>query len=370
VSGVESGCVPSNYQPQKCPVLPGGEPVINDYYADAKVRPETYFYHPDHLGSTSWVTDQNARPHERVEYFPYGAVWRDPRSDLGASPQKGQRFLFTGKELDEETGLYYFGARYYDPVHVRWEATDPAFGALLQKHSFALNPYSYARLNPLRFIDPDGRNDDDAVQDAEAQTRSNPAAPLAKAKPWVQGVFEFFFPVQADVATLETGKSFWGERDATDEEMTAAKVGIASTLIGGAAAKWGGDAVRWMGRRAKNIFSWTGARLRAASRFGLRTEKTRLFRAVSEAELMSISETGRLLAGAGQMEGKWFADTLEHAQQWGDKLHPSGFKLIEVTVPEDVANRMFRHERLDGIGPARYGEIEDLADAVIREVAR
>ncbi|HSN11179.1 MAG TPA: hypothetical protein VLS51_03585 [Propionibacteriaceae bacterium] len=49
-------------------------------FGDAKVRPETYYYHPDHLGSTSWVTDQNGRVHEHVEYFPYGeaeSLWRN-----------------------------------------------------------------------------------------------------------------------------------------------------------------------------------------------------------------------------------------------------------------------------------------------------
>ncbi len=151
----DNGCLPSNYQPQKCQVLPGGEPVINDYYADAKVRPETYYYHPDHLGSIAWVTDQNARVHEHVEYFPYGEVWRDPRSDVGASPVKGQRFLFTGKELDEETGLYYFGARYYDPVRVRWVSPDPA-GLSGARSVAALNLYQYALWRPVILVDPDG----------------------------------------------------------------------------------------------------------------------------------------------------------------------------------------------------------------------
>ncbi|WP_242337481.1 RHS repeat domain-containing protein [Anaeromyxobacter sp. SG66] len=158
VGDVDNGCNPSNYQPQKCGVLPGGEPVLNDYYADAKVRPETYYYHPDHLGSTSWVTDQNGRVHEHVEYFPYGAVWRDPRSDVGASPVKGQRFLFTGKELDEETGLYYFGARYWDPSLARWKTPDPA-DRLTDLVPSALDPYQYARWSPLRFVDPSGRQE-------------------------------------------------------------------------------------------------------------------------------------------------------------------------------------------------------------------
>ena len=156
---LDNGCQPSSYQPQKCQALPGGEPVLNDYYANAKVRPGTYYYHPDHLGSTSWVTDQNARPHEHVEYFPYGAVWRDPRSDLGASPARGQRFLFTGKELDEETGLYYFGARYYDPVRVRWLSTDP----IAQRRTYAPSPwnlslFSYAAWSPQRLVDPNGED--------------------------------------------------------------------------------------------------------------------------------------------------------------------------------------------------------------------
>ncbi|MGB8933457.1 MAG: RHS repeat-associated core domain-containing protein, partial [Anaeromyxobacteraceae bacterium] len=155
-----TGCNPSSYQPQKCTVLQGGEPVINDYYAYVKVRPETYYYHPDHLGSTAWVTDQNAREHEHVEYFPYGEVWRDPRSDVNASPQKGQRFLFTGKELDEETGLTYFGARYYDSKKVRWESADPAIASSQREWFLApgnLAPYQYALSNPVRNIDPDGR---------------------------------------------------------------------------------------------------------------------------------------------------------------------------------------------------------------------
>jgi hypothetical protein len=77
----ENGCDPSDHQPQKCPILVNGEPVVPYPFQDTKVRPATYYHHPDHLGSTSWVTDQNGRVHEHVEYFPYGEVWRDPASD-------------------------------------------------------------------------------------------------------------------------------------------------------------------------------------------------------------------------------------------------------------------------------------------------
>jgi hypothetical protein len=60
----EFGCDPSDYQPQKCPILVNGEPVVPYPFQDTKVRPATYYHHSDHLGSTSWVTDQNGKVHK------------------------------------------------------------------------------------------------------------------------------------------------------------------------------------------------------------------------------------------------------------------------------------------------------------------
>ena len=168
----ETGCDPAGYNPQKCPVLPGGTPTVNHFYDDTTVRPETYYYHPDHLGSTSWVTDQGAHVHEHVEYFPYGEVWRDPRSDSDGGPVKGQRFLFTGKELDEETGLVYFGARYLASEEARWISSDAFLAAYLPESGGSsrrdlpglggvfmpsnLAAYSYAQNQPIGKTDPDG----------------------------------------------------------------------------------------------------------------------------------------------------------------------------------------------------------------------
>jgi RHS repeat-associated protein len=157
----ENGCDPAGYNPQKCPVLPGGTPVVNHFFDDTTVRPETYYYHPDHLGSTSWVTDGNGRVHEHVEYFPYGEVWRDPRSDSDGGPVKGQRFLFTGKELDEETGLVYFGARYYEPRRALWLSGDPLVmgeAGALRGDSRRASVYLYAGANPVGMVDRDGRD--------------------------------------------------------------------------------------------------------------------------------------------------------------------------------------------------------------------
>ena len=67
-------------------------------------------------------------------------------------------FKFNGKELDEETGLYYYGARYYDPKISIWLSVDP----LAEKFP-GYSPYSFCFNNPLRFVDPDGRAADDIV---------------------------------------------------------------------------------------------------------------------------------------------------------------------------------------------------------------
>ncbi|MCZ8297691.1 RHS repeat-associated core domain-containing protein [Flavobacterium sp.] len=71
--------------------------------------------------------------------------------------QRGQHYYnspykFNGKELDEETGLYYYGARYYDPKVSIWLSVDP----LAEKYP-NVSPYVYCLNNPVRFIDPDGR---------------------------------------------------------------------------------------------------------------------------------------------------------------------------------------------------------------------
>jgi len=73
-------------------------------------------------------------------YYPFGAVMHSSLSE----PTKE---TFTGKELDEETGRYYFGARYYDAALGRWPVVDP-------QGQFA-SPYAYAN-NPLSYTDPDG----------------------------------------------------------------------------------------------------------------------------------------------------------------------------------------------------------------------
>ncbi len=106
-----------------------------------------FYYHRDHLGSTMSVTDCNARAVQTVEYTPWGEVFLEKRNgSFFYSP-----YLYNGKELDEETGLYYYGARYYDPKISVWYSTDP----MQEKYPW-VTTYGYCLGNPIAFIDFQG----------------------------------------------------------------------------------------------------------------------------------------------------------------------------------------------------------------------
>jgi len=104
----------------------------------AKINESGVFYtHSDNLGSTSVVTNSKGEIVEEQVNLPFGE-----------QISGGERYGFTGKEHDE-TGLQYFGARYYDSATGRFWKPDPA--------KDGLNWFAYANNNPLKFIDPDGR---------------------------------------------------------------------------------------------------------------------------------------------------------------------------------------------------------------------
>jgi len=101
----------------------------------------TYFYHTDHLGSTVLVTDKTGATVWSTEYTPFGS--------LTFEEGKLKRAVkFTGKDLDEDTGLYYFNARWYDQSIGRFISEDPI--------KDGMNWYTYAANNPLVFYDSTG----------------------------------------------------------------------------------------------------------------------------------------------------------------------------------------------------------------------
>ena len=141
---------------------------------NAEQREKRYYYHSDHLGSAQFVTDWKGRQYEHIEYTPYGELWiEEVAAGLDKLP-----FRFTGKEMDEETGLYYYGARYLDPKYSRWLSGDPALSDYIPKapiddeakkhnenlpgmggvyNTVNMHLYHYAGNNPVKYTDPDGR---------------------------------------------------------------------------------------------------------------------------------------------------------------------------------------------------------------------
>ena len=117
------------------------------YIPNDTTKEETFFYHSNHLGSTSYITDDKVNITQYDAYLPYGELLVDEHSSSEDLPYK-----FNGKQFDEETGLYYYGARYLNPMASIWYGVDP----LAEKYK-SIGAYVYCSANPIRLIDSDGK---------------------------------------------------------------------------------------------------------------------------------------------------------------------------------------------------------------------
>jgi len=205
---------------------------IEDYIGDEIIiigssGESLYYYHPDHLGSASVITDGNGNLREHTEYFAFGETWVQE----GAS--KKTPFMYTGKELDQETGLYYYGARYYDPRTSVWQSVDPILEKYLPSgdpekdknlpgmggffNSGNLAGYTYTHQNPVRYVDPDG----------------NVAfIPLAMAALWVADKALAAYDTYQDGKAIASGEKSIGEvaKDRASEHVAGATLGILGRL--------------------------------------------------------------------------------------------------------------------------------------------
>ena len=105
-----------------------------------------FYYHPDHLGSSSYITNLDGEVAQHIEYVPFGEVFIEERNNTWNTP-----YLFNAKEFDEETGMYYYGARYYEPKLSLWMSTDP-----IQEKYPNITSYIYSLNNPIKIQDPTG----------------------------------------------------------------------------------------------------------------------------------------------------------------------------------------------------------------------
>ena len=117
------------------------------YIPNDTTKEETFFYHSDHLGSTSYITDDRGNITQHDAYLPYGELLVDEHTSSEDMPYK-----FNGKQFDDETGLYYYGARYLNPMASIWYGVDP-----IREMYVANSCYIYCLNNPIIFIAPNGK---------------------------------------------------------------------------------------------------------------------------------------------------------------------------------------------------------------------
>lgn len=169
---------------------------------------ELYYYHDDHLGSSSLVTDGVAAGNvlQDYRYKAYGASYGAP----AATPKITRRY--TGQFLDDDTGLYYYNGRYYDPEIGRFVQAD----ALLMSAvgSQGLNLYSYVLNNPFRLIDPSGHFPE--------ESSSDDSFPIQNMWDW------YMFHVEEQAFEAEIMDTYFGDGTA---EMLAREEEAAMNLV-------------------------------------------------------------------------------------------------------------------------------------------
>ncbi|MFV0290478.1 MAG: RHS repeat-associated core domain-containing protein [Mangrovibacterium sp.] len=188
-------------------------------------------------------------------------------------------FLFNGKELDEETGLYYYGARYYNPRVGLWYGVDP----LREKYP-SMSPYNYCANNPVIFVDPDGRIVRPAPGSSpEFISKYNAASNMLISKD-VGGAFKQLVNSSEIYHIRESGDSFYSTADKTiNWNVSAAlevdgKIVLSPTGVLGHEiehAKNHDDAIRaWYSGDQDSFYEWyAGAAKGTSDKYRIREEE-------------------------------------------------------------------------------------------------
>ncbi|HJR85266.1 MAG TPA: SpvB/TcaC N-terminal domain-containing protein, partial [Nitrososphaeraceae archaeon] len=189
--------------------------------------PSTQYLFSDHLESNCLVVSATGDWISREEYSPYG------ESTLGGFARK--RFRFNGKERDDESRLYYFGARYYAPW-LGWVSCDPE--GLIDD----TNLYRFSKNNPLRFIDSIGTNPTDPNEIV------GPPAP-----PPADDVEQFSMPQPSKTPQVATPKRTVSARDTAVKIGTEVLIEGADTLLKAAVVAVGVKKKWWNKEAAKKV---------------------------------------------------------------------------------------------------------------------
>lgn len=124
--------------------------IITLHHFPSGSQGQMFWFHYNGLGSVSGLTKQEGQSHHNYRYEPYGQIEMPP----GNFTDPHNHYTFTGKEWDEHTELYYFGARHYDPIVGVWLTQDVYRGTVERPSN--LHRYAYVEGNPINYIDPRG----------------------------------------------------------------------------------------------------------------------------------------------------------------------------------------------------------------------
>jgi RHS repeat-associated protein len=142
---------------------------VDNSVAVANPIPLIRYQYRDHLGSAAMETNEVGEVISYEEYHPFGtSAYRVARSGTNLSLK---RYRFTNKERDDETGLYYFGVRYYAAWLGRWTSSDP--GGFVD----GLNMYVYVRNNPVMLVDEEGYEGEPPLDDLVDRGEADGAKP-------------------------------------------------------------------------------------------------------------------------------------------------------------------------------------------------
>jgi RHS repeat-associated protein len=172
----------------------GQQPTLEEYYPElvretafnataAKNAPESttrvlFWYHPDYLGNVDLVTERDGKTYEFFTYNPWGEEMRQYNANTFSFSSP---YRFNSKEKDQETGLHYYGARYYQSKLSMWLSVDP-----LAHETY--EPYIYTGNNPINAVDPDGRNTIEK-DDLDLETSEEPVSSHTRKSISIDGVY-------------------------------------------------------------------------------------------------------------------------------------------------------------------------------------
>ncbi len=340
--------------PPYCGAPPDGELATlvevnesTDFSSIAAEPTQIEFQFHNQLGHLLVSLNAETIPVGGFQYGPFGEVL----AEVGAPDTHLRRF--NGKEYDKTTGLSYYGFRHYDPLSMTWTQADPLFRFapdLAYDQPRRMNLYSFSLNNPMRYLDPDGR------EGLGVTPGMSKAEAMRAVGDWINGnsvvntVIDFIKPDGVDIAIMSVGAGADGP------------LPVGDVLAGGASlGRRLARPIARLGRRAgKGLFSRAMGKVRklAKSRSARKAAKRgsggrgkRAFRAVSKAEKDDIARNGFRNSPDGRsMEDKWFAETREGAETYvKDEMYPDATEIIEADVPGSVYDRSHKDPTIDGI---------------------